>query len=244
MVVAPFEFSVEPHPARHWWQNPPCATRLRGGPFPDSGGDGWWHVTAPWRQQRYTSTGIAYLHSGVDAVADDHAPTMHEAFRAWEPGVAYLYPDDGDGNQDTTEWGNAVVFHPDSGGTLAVFHLSEFAVGDGQRVEAGDVLGYVGSTGKSTGPHLHIQCFLDRRRHAALTHGWETVDPIVWLQLHAAAPAPEPAPSPIPPGVLEALGHIHGLADNALNPEWTRWALEGIRGQAEFALGALEAQEA
>lgn len=36
------------------------------------------------------------------------------------------------------------------------FHFSKFAVEAGQKVRRGDVLGYVGSTGRSTGPHLHF----------------------------------------------------------------------------------------
>jgi murein DD-endopeptidase MepM/ murein hydrolase activator NlpD len=36
-------------------------------------------------------------------------------------------------------------------------HMSRLAVSPGQRVRKGDVIGYVGSTGLSTGPHVHYE---------------------------------------------------------------------------------------
>ncbi len=40
-------------------------------------------------------------------------------------------------------------------------HMSRLAVAAGQRVSKGDIIGYVGSTGRSTGPHLHYEIRMD-----------------------------------------------------------------------------------
>ena len=42
-------------------------------------------------------------------------------------------------------------------------HLSRFAVFDGQNVRKGDIVGYVGSTGRSTSAHLHYELLLNGR---------------------------------------------------------------------------------
>ncbi len=53
-------------------------------------------------------------------------------------------------------YGNCVIVQQDSGHQVYYAHQSAFNVVEGQRVEKGDVIGYVGSTGWSTGPHLHL----------------------------------------------------------------------------------------
>jgi len=51
--------------------------------------------------------------------------------------------------------GNSVLMDHGQGIITGYFHLSEFHVKAGEKVEAGQVVGLVGSTGRSTGPHLH-----------------------------------------------------------------------------------------
>ena len=55
--------------------------------------------------------------------------------------------------------GNVVRIRHNSVYTTAYLHLSRYASGlkAGQRVRQGDVIGYVGSTGRSTGPHLDFR---------------------------------------------------------------------------------------
>ena len=54
-------------------------------------------------------------------------------------------------------YGNQVVVTTDEGEELWYCHLSDFAASVGDTVRTGDLLGYVGSTGNTTGPHLHLE---------------------------------------------------------------------------------------
>lgn len=54
-------------------------------------------------------------------------------------------------------YGNLVVIEHDFGLTTRYGHLSRFAVRLGDRVTRGDVIGYVGATGRATGAHLHYE---------------------------------------------------------------------------------------
>jgi murein DD-endopeptidase MepM/ murein hydrolase activator NlpD len=55
------------------------------------------------------------------------------------------------------DYGNMVVLRHDFGITTRYGHLSGFNVKQGQAVHRGDTIGYVGSTGRSTGAHLHYE---------------------------------------------------------------------------------------
>jgi len=60
-------------------------------------------------------------------------------------------------------YGNMVVLDHGYGLETRYAHMSRWAVREGQSVKRGDVLGYVGSTGLSTGPHLHYEVLQDGR---------------------------------------------------------------------------------
>jgi len=57
----------------------------------------------------------------------------------------------------SSSYGNYVVINHGSGSSTLYAHMSSMAVSAGQSVSQGQVIGYVGSTGWSTGPHLHFE---------------------------------------------------------------------------------------
>ena len=84
-------------------------------------------------------------HSGMDIAAPYGTP-----IKAAHDGVI---------SSTTGHWsyGNVVMVDNGDGVTTLYAHMSSIAVGVGQSVKQGDVIGYVGSTGNSTGNHLHFE---------------------------------------------------------------------------------------
>jgi murein DD-endopeptidase MepM/ murein hydrolase activator NlpD len=78
------------------------------------------------------------------------------AARMWDPIVAVA-----DGVVVFAEWGggygNLVIVDHDNNWRTYYAHLSEIVVETGQEVRQGELLGGAGSTGYSTGPHLHFE---------------------------------------------------------------------------------------
>ena len=76
-------------------------------------------------------------------------------------------------SQYSSSYGNYVVVSHGSGNTTLYGHMSSRKVEVGQYVKQGDVLGITGSTGNSTGPHLHFEVTENGVRVNPLSHGAE-----------------------------------------------------------------------
>lgn len=96
-------------------------------------------------------TGDAELHLGVDI-----AGLYGGAVRAPADGLV-IYA------QRKWAYGNLVVLSHGKGVTTRHGHLSRFAVRAGQSVAKGEIIGYVGSTGRTTAPHLHYEVRINDR---------------------------------------------------------------------------------
>jgi murein DD-endopeptidase MepM/ murein hydrolase activator NlpD len=90
-------------------------------------------------------TGEPGFHQGIDI--------------STEKGKAVIATADGtvESASYTGDYGNLVVLRHDFGLSTRYGHLSSFKVKPGAAVKRGDVIGYVGSTGRSTGAHLHYE---------------------------------------------------------------------------------------
>ncbi len=86
------------------------------------------------------------FHAGEDIGAPSGTPIL-----AADSGVASVYPDNGNG------YGNYIMINHGGGRVTLYAHMSSFAISGGATVTQGQVIGYVGSTGNSTGPHLHFE---------------------------------------------------------------------------------------
>jgi murein DD-endopeptidase MepM/ murein hydrolase activator NlpD len=93
------------------------------------------------------------MHEGVDYAADYGTPV-----RATADGIVTRAGRDGG-------YGNLIELRHANGIRTRYGHLSAFARGlrVGQRIAQGETIGYVGSTGLSTGPHLHYEFLINGR---------------------------------------------------------------------------------
>ena len=102
-------------------------------------------ITSPFGYRFHPIYGRKIFHSGIDIGVDEGTP-VHAA----DSGVV-VEADWIDG------YGNAVIIDHGNGMSTLYGHNSELAVSAGQTVSKGQVIAYAGSTGNSTGPHVHFE---------------------------------------------------------------------------------------
>lgn len=137
--------------------------RLRGGFSGDRPGELFWPTTGARLSQgvgprRHPVFGYRSCHTGIDLAAPTGTPIFATA-----SGVV---------TSVTTlrAYGNVVIMYHGGGMSSMYAHLSRFNTSVGSAVAVGDVIGYMGSTGWSTGPHLHFEVHLDGTPYNPL--GW------------------------------------------------------------------------
>ena len=111
-------------------------------------------LSSPFGMRKHPIDGFNKMHRGTDFAAPMGTPIMAS----------------GNGIIKKAGWcgggGNCVVIKHNSTYKTVYAHMSKFAKGirSGVRVRQGQTIGYVGSTGKSTGPHLHYEVIVNGKR--------------------------------------------------------------------------------
>ena len=111
-------------------------------------------LSSPFGMRKHPIDGFNKMHRGTDFAAPMGTPIMAS----------------GDGVVKKAGWcgggGNCVVIKHNSTYQTVYAHMSKFASGirSGVRVKQGQTIGYVGSTGKSTGPHLHYEVIVNGKK--------------------------------------------------------------------------------
>ena len=110
-------------------------------------GESWRSVVTSefgWRKDPFTGKGAG--HTGIDLGMPKGTP-----IRAALTGTVYLV------RYSTTGYGYHVMIDHGGGFVTLYAHCSKLLVAEGQQVQAGDIIAEVGSTGRSTGNHLHFE---------------------------------------------------------------------------------------
>lgn len=120
--------------------------------------DGCYTITSFFGPRKHPITGKAGNHGGTDVRA-----SYGTKIKSARGGVVMT-------STYNRSYGNYVTVLHDNGTTTLYAHMSKRAVKEGQTVTQGQVLGYVGSTGSSTGNHLHYEIRVNGTRVDALDY--------------------------------------------------------------------------
>ena len=110
---------------------------------------GWYSISSPFGYRINPVSGRAQNHGGIDIPASGGTPIL--AAKSGQV-ITSVY-----GSGSYWSYGNYVVIDHGNGNSTLYAHMSSRAVSEGQMVTQGQVIGYVGTTGNSTGNHLHLE---------------------------------------------------------------------------------------
>jgi murein DD-endopeptidase MepM/ murein hydrolase activator NlpD len=133
--------------------------------WPIKGGIG--HISMFFGENEDPFTGQVYVHKGIDL----------STYRQGDPIVATADGQVVTVDYDVDGFGNYVIIRHKHGFYTRYGHMHSFKVRTGQRVQQGEVIGYIGNTGRSTGPHVHYEVHI----------GSDIVDPYKFLNIRSAA---------------------------------------------------------
>ena len=122
--------------------------------------------TSPFGWRTHPATGERRFHGGVDGAVWTGSALGESWIVAPLAGVVRECRDGVQGFDRERPEGNYVVLGHEGGLQTRYYHLApgSLAVRAGDKVEAGDRLGYMGKTGLATGEHLHFELWLDGGR--------------------------------------------------------------------------------
>ena len=124
-----------------------------GGGYVGSAGGGWVnpvsyiYVTSAYGYRWHPTQGYYNFHSGVD-LAGSYGQSIYAARSGVVTTATY-----------SSVYGYYVVINHGDGYSTLYGHMTNYCVSPGQAVSAGQTIGYIGSTGWSTGPHLHYTVY-------------------------------------------------------------------------------------
>ena len=107
----------------------------------------WIKLTSPYGYRIHPTLGYRKFHNGVDLANNQGTPIY--AARSGKVTVATY----------GGTYGYYVTINHGDGYSSLYAHMTHYTVSKGQSVKKGDIIGYMGSTGRSTGPHLHFSIF-------------------------------------------------------------------------------------
>ncbi len=107
----------------------------------------WRRLSSPFGYRTHPVTGKWKFHNGVDLANSKGTPI--KATRSGTVTVATY----------GSTYGYYVTINHGDGFSSLYAHMTHYVVGKGDWVEQGEIIGYMGSTGRSTGPHLHFSVF-------------------------------------------------------------------------------------